>query len=152
MADRRRWLAEGEGDPARRTLSNHAMTAEAGLPVCEALVAQGRGDHAAVVGLLWPLRRRLQVFGGSHAQRDAVQRTLLESALASGDYDRARLLLSERDGLRPDSPYNWLGRARLADAIGDAALAAVARGRAEGAAKGLRPAAPGLGAVPEPPR
>ncbi|GHG10092.1 tetratricopeptide repeat protein [Streptomyces filamentosus] len=152
VVDRRRWLAEGEGDPARRTLSNHAMTAEVGLPVCEALVAQGRGDHAAVVGLLWPLRRRLQVFGGSHAQRDAVQRTLLESALVSGDHDRARLLLSERDGLRPDSPYNWLGRARLADAIGDAALAAVARGRAEGAAKGLRPAAPGLGAVPEPPR
>ncbi|MFI8321590.1 tetratricopeptide repeat protein [Streptomyces sp. NPDC085529] len=146
VADRRRWLAEGGED--RRTLANHAMTAEIGLPVCEALLAQGRGDHAAVVALLWPVRRRIQVFGGSHAQRDAVQRTLLESALAAGDHDRARLLLSERDGLRPDSPYNWLGRARLADALGDAALAAVARERAAGAAKGLRPMAPGLGTVP----
>ncbi|MFC9734065.1 tetratricopeptide repeat protein [Streptomyces roseolus] len=152
VADRRRWLADGEGAGERRTLSNHAMTAEIGLPVCEALLAQGRGDHAAVVELLWPLRRRIQVFGGSHAQRDAVQRTLLESALAAGEHDRARLLLSERDGLRPDSPYNWLGRARLADAIGDAALAAVARERAEGAAKGLRPTAPGLRAVPNSPR
>ncbi|WP_051717606.1 tetratricopeptide repeat protein [Streptomyces sp. NRRL F-5727] len=149
VADRRRWLAEGGED--RRTLANHAMTAEIGLPVCEALLAHGRGDHAAVVELLWPVRRRIQVFGGSHAQRDAVQRTLLESALAAGDHDRARLLLSERDGLRPDSPYNWLGRARLADAIGDAALAAVARERAAGAAKGLRPTAPGLGAVPNSP-
>ncbi|GGY55091.1 tetratricopeptide repeat protein [Streptomyces omiyaensis] len=149
VADRRRWLAGAAGD--RRALSNHVMTAEVGLPVCEALVAQGRGDHAAVVELLWPVRRRIQVFGGSHAQRDAVQRTLLESALAAGDHDRARLLLSERDGLRPDSPYNWLGRARLADAIGDAALAAVARERAEGAVKGLRPTAPGLGPVPDAP-
>ncbi|GHG39667.1 tetratricopeptide repeat protein [Streptomyces hydrogenans] len=151
VADRRRWLAEGVGDGARRTLSNHAMTAEVGLPVCEALVAHGRGDHGAVVGLLWPVRRRLQVFGGSHAQRDAVQRTLLDSALAAGEHDRARLLLSERDGLRPDSPYNWLGRARLADAIGDAALAAVARERAADATKGPRPTAPGLGPVPASP-
>ncbi|WP_282692358.1 tetratricopeptide repeat protein [Streptomyces sp. CC208A] len=146
VADRRRWLAD-DGSPRDR--SNRVMTAEIGLPVCEALVAQGRGDHATVVELLWPVRRRLQVFGGSHAQRDAVQRTLLESALAAGDHDRARLLLSERDGLRPDSPYNWLGRARLADAIGDAALAAVARERAEDARKGLRPTAPGLTGVPE---
>ncbi|MFE9040170.1 tetratricopeptide repeat protein [Streptomyces sp. NPDC012421] len=151
VADRRRWLAEGAADTARRTLSNHAMTAEAGLPVCEALVAQGRGDHAAVVELLWPVRRGIQVFGGSHAQRDAVQRTLLESALAAGHHDRARLLLSERDGLRPDSPYNWLGRARLADAIGDAARAAVARERAESAVKGLKPTAPGLVPVPNSP-
>ncbi|MFF9345092.1 tetratricopeptide repeat protein [Streptomyces sp. NPDC014773] len=151
VADRRRWLAEGAGERGRRTPSNHVMTAEIGLPVCEALVAHGRGDHAAVVELLWPVRRRLQVFGGSHAQRDAVQRTLLESALAAGEHDRARLLLSERDGLRPDSPYNWLGRARLADAIGDAALAAVARERAADAAKGLGPTAPGLGPVPSPP-
>ncbi|MGW1011553.1 tetratricopeptide repeat protein [Streptomyces termitum] len=149
IADRRRWLA---GEAAGPAPSNRAMTAEIGLPVCEALLAQGRGDHAAVVRLLWPVRRRLHAFGGSHAQRDAVQRTLLESALAAGDHDRARLLLSERDGLRPDSPYNWLGRARLADAIGDAALAAVARGRAEGALKGLRPAAPGLVPVPDPAR
>ena len=35
---------------------------------------------------LAPIRRTLQRFGGSHAQRDVLQRTLLESALRSGRY------------------------------------------------------------------
>ncbi|WP_406864679.1 tetratricopeptide repeat protein [Streptomyces sp. HUAS MG47] len=126
IADRRRWLAE----PDTRTLTNHAMTATVGLPVCEALVAHAAGDHDTVVELLWPLRRRLHEFGGSHAQRDALQKTLLEAALRSGRHDMARVLISERTALRPDSPYNWLTRARLADSLGDAARAAVARDRA----------------------
>ncbi|MEU8524930.1 MULTISPECIES: tetratricopeptide repeat protein [Streptomyces] len=126
IADRRRWLVEA----GTTAVTNHAMTAHVGLPVCEALVAYGRGDHAAVVELLWPVRRRLHEFGGSHAQRDAVQKTLLESSLKSGRHDMARTLISERTALRPDSPYNWLSRARLADSLGDAAQAAVARDRA----------------------
>lgn len=132
IADRRRWLDE----PGARAGSNHAMTARVGLPVCEALVAHAAGDHDTVVELLWPLRRRLHEFGGSHAQRDALQKTLLEAALSSGRHDMARTLLSERTALRPDSPYNWLGRARLADALGDAARAAADRDRARRLGRG----------------
>ncbi|WP_055717555.1 tetratricopeptide repeat protein [Streptomyces torulosus] len=123
LADRRRRL---EHDDARRT-TNHVMTAEIGLPVGEALVAYVRGDHETVVDLLWPLRRRVHTFGGSHAQRDAVQRTLLESALRAGRADLAGRLLGERAGLSPHSPYNWLGQARLAETLGEAGRAAVAR-------------------------
>ncbi|MFI8966361.1 tetratricopeptide repeat protein [Streptomyces sp. NPDC053493] len=124
--DRRRWLAEADA----RAVTNHAMTADVGLPVCEALVAHATGDHDTVMELLWPLRRRLHEFGGSHAQRDALQKTLLEAALRAGRHDAARVLISERTALRPDSPYNWLSRARLAESLGDAARAAVARDRA----------------------
>ncbi|MER7953676.1 tetratricopeptide repeat protein [Streptomyces sp. NPDC096030] len=126
IADRRRWLAE----PGTAVVTNHAMTAKVGLPVCEALVAHAAGDHDTVVDQLWPLRRRLHEFGGSHAQRDAIQKTLVEAALKSGRHDVARVLISERTALRPHSPYNWLSRARLADSLGDAAQAAVARDRA----------------------
>ncbi|MFF9909138.1 tetratricopeptide repeat protein [Streptomyces sp. NPDC013457] len=126
IADRRRWLAE----PGADVVTNHAMTANVGLPVCEALVAHAAGDHDATVELLWPVRRRLHEYGGSHAQRDAIQKTLVEAALKSGRHDAARVLISERTALRPHSPYNWLSRARLADALGDAAQAAVARERA----------------------
>ncbi|MFJ9575899.1 tetratricopeptide repeat protein [Streptomyces sp. NPDC101191] len=126
VADRRAWLAR----TAPGTVTNRAMTAEIGLPVCEALIAHARGDHAAVVDHLWPLRRRLHEFGGSHAQRDAVQKTLLDAALNSGRLDLARALLSERTALRPASTYNWLTHARLADAEGDPARAAAARLRA----------------------
>ncbi|MFC9589030.1 tetratricopeptide repeat protein [Streptomyces sp. NPDC056944] len=126
IADRRRWLAE----PGAGAVTNHAMTADVGLPVCEALVAHAGGDHATVLALLWPLRRRLHEFGGSHAQRDALQKTLLDAALRSGRHDEARVLISERTALRPDSPYNWLSRARLAESLGDASRAAAARDRA----------------------
>ncbi|MFE6709664.1 tetratricopeptide repeat protein [Streptomyces sp. NPDC057695] len=141
VADRRKWLGDGGAD----TITNRRMTADIGLPACEALVAHGRGDHAAVVALLWPLRRRFHEFGGSHAQRDALQKTLLDSALASGRHDLARALISERIGLRPDSSYNWSARARLADALGDTVLATTARDRARLAAEtaaASRPTAP----------
>ncbi|MFJ7961012.1 tetratricopeptide repeat protein [Streptomyces sp. NPDC096319] len=126
IADRRRWLAE----PAARAVTNHAMTADVGLPVCEALLAHAGGDHGTVMELLWPLRRRLHEFGGSHAQRDVLQKTLLDAALRSGRHDEARVLISERTALRPDSPYNWLSGARLADSLGDVPRAAAARDRA----------------------
>ncbi|MFB7513567.1 tetratricopeptide repeat protein [Streptomyces sp. NPDC056144] len=117
IGERERWLQRHD-NPGEFVVSNRAMTADIGLPVCRALLAHARGDHAAVVDLLAPIRRRLHEYGGSHAQRDAVQKTLLESALAAGRYDLARALLSERSGLRPDSPYNRLTQARLAAAQG----------------------------------
>ncbi|MEV5973446.1 tetratricopeptide repeat protein [Streptomyces sp. NPDC051921] len=126
VVDRRRWLAR----TAPGTVTNRAMTAEIGLPVCEAVIAHARGDHATVVERLWPLRRRLHEFGGSHAQRDAVQKTLLDAALNAGRLDLARALLSERTALRPQSTYNWLTQARLAEAEGDPARATAARARA----------------------
>ncbi|MET9957376.1 tetratricopeptide repeat protein [Streptomyces sp. NPDC006339] len=134
VSDRRRWLERPAADTLTHTVTNRRMTAEIGLPACEALLAHGRGEHAAVVDLLWPLRRRFHEFGGSYAQRDALQRTLLDSAIASGRHEQARALVSERIGLRPDSSYTWSARARLADGLGDAALAATARDRAREAA------------------
>ncbi|MEU3194623.1 tetratricopeptide repeat protein, partial [Streptomyces sp. NPDC006992] len=125
LADREEWATHPHPG-----VTNHTMTAEIGLPVCRALVAFTQERYEDAVDLLFPLRGRFATFGGSHAQRDAVQRTLLEAALRAGRLDLARTLLSERLALRPTSPYNWLGQARLADAVGRAALAATARARA----------------------
>ncbi|MCK2219057.1 tetratricopeptide repeat protein [Actinomadura sp. ATCC 31491] len=125
IASREAYVAEG-----RPGVTNVAMTLRVGLPVCRALVAFGRGDHRAVVELLHPIRHRVNEFGGSHAQRDAVQRTLLEAALRSGARDLARTLVSERIGVRPCSPYNWLKQAAVAEAFGERAAAAAARERA----------------------
>ncbi|NUR83016.1 MAG: tetratricopeptide repeat protein, partial [Nonomuraea sp.] len=108
-------------------VTNHLMTAEVGLPVCRALVAYGKQDYAAAVEHLWPIRHRVNDFGGSHAQRDAVYKTLLEAALRGGDRERARVLVSERVSVRPCSPFNWLKRATLADQLGDQGAAAAAR-------------------------
>ena len=118
------WLA---GTPRG---SNVYMTAEVGLPTCQAVVAFGEGRHDDVIEALYPIRRTLQRFGGSHAQRDAMQRTLLESALRSGRYELARALTSERLGLREASVYGWTQRARALAGLGDTAGAAAATERA----------------------
>ncbi|MEU1389360.1 MULTISPECIES: tetratricopeptide repeat protein [unclassified Nonomuraea] len=115
---------------SRPGVTNVAMTLRVGLPVCRALVAYGRGDFAAVVDLLHPIRHRVNEFGGSHAQRDAVQKTLLEAALRDGRLELARALVSERISVRPGSPFNWLKQAAVADGLGDRAAAAIARGKA----------------------
>ncbi|MEV6752697.1 tetratricopeptide repeat protein [Streptomyces sp. NPDC051214] len=126
VKEREHWL-----DRSGPTVSNHAMTREIGVPVCRALIAYGQHRYARVVELLAPIRHHLHTFGGSHAQRDAIQRTLVEAAIRSGRHDLAHTLLSERINLRPICPYNWRARARLADRLGDTAQAESARARAE---------------------
>jgi hypothetical protein len=121
--DRERWL-EGVGG------SNARMTAEIGLPACRAVLAFIEDRHNDVIVELMPIRRTLHSFGGSHAQRDALQRTLLESALRSGKYDLARALTSERLGVRESSVYGWNQRARALRGLGDNDAAAVADQRA----------------------
>jgi tetratricopeptide (TPR) repeat protein len=124
---REAYVAQERLDPA---VSNVAMTREVGLPVARALVAFGRAEYATAVEELAPIRTRVNRFGGSHAQRDVVQRTLLEAAIRSGQLDLAATLVSERLGINPCSPYAWLKQAAVAAAVGDAASAAAARGRA----------------------
>ncbi len=118
-----RWLDGGSGTNAR-------MTAEIGLPACRAVIAFAEDRHADVIADLMPIRRSFQHFGGSHAQRDALQRTLLESALRSGRFELARALTAERLGVRETSVYGWAQRARALQGLGDTTGSASARQRA----------------------
>jgi hypothetical protein len=110
--------------------TNVAMTAEIGLPATRAIVRFGQERFDDVVDELLPIRRVLQRFGGSHAQRDVLQRTLLEAALRSGRLDLAQSLLSERLAVRESSVYGWTRQARLYEALGQGHAAAVADDRA----------------------
>ena len=82
--------------------TNAKMLREVGLPIVRAVDAYGRQQYGAVVDLLMPVRYRAHLFGGSHAQRDIVHRTLLESAIRSGDRALALSLAEERSSLRPN--------------------------------------------------
>jgi len=66
--------AAGEG-------TNAVMSREVGVPILRAFEAFGRGRYGEAVDLLMPVRYRAALFGGSHAQRDIVHRTLIEAAL-----------------------------------------------------------------------
>jgi hypothetical protein len=87
-------------------LANQRMVAGAGLAAARALTAYGRGDDAAVVTHLAPVRHHLAIFGGSHAQRDVFQRTLLAAALRGGQLALAGQWLAERLQSKPKSTWN----------------------------------------------
>jgi hypothetical protein len=82
---------------------NAAFTREVGAPVTQAIEAFGRGDFAASATLLRDVRPHAHRFGGSHAQRDLVDLTLIEAALRGGDGPLARGLAAERLARRPGS-------------------------------------------------
>jgi hypothetical protein len=71
-----------------------------------AIQAFGDGDYERTIELLRPLRSRAHRFGGSHAQRDFIDLTLIEAALRAGNASLAAALASERSHARPDSPLS----------------------------------------------
>jgi tetratricopeptide (TPR) repeat protein len=87
---------------------NAAFTRDIGHPVALAILAFGNGDHAKAVRLLRPVRHIAHRFGGSHAQRDVLELTLIEAAIRSGNAALARALAAERADQRPDSPLSQL--------------------------------------------
>jgi tetratricopeptide (TPR) repeat protein len=95
----------GEGDSA-------VFAREVGLDAARAVQAFGQGRYADAVGLLRPLRHRAHRFGGSHAQRDLLDLTLLEAAIRAGQQSLASALAAERAARRPESPLNRLFLAR----------------------------------------
>ena len=103
--------AEGTGTNAR-------MTREAGLPIVRGVRAFGAGRYGEAVELLMPVRYRAQAFGGSHAQRDIVHRTLIEAAIRDGQHGLAQALANERVALKPDCPFNRSLRERAHRAHG----------------------------------
>ncbi len=111
-----RVVADGD-----RATTGWQMTAAVGLPVCRSLVHFGRGRYQQVLDELLPIRTRVHEFGGSHAQRDAVERTLLEAAIRAGRTDLALALVSERLAIRECNTYAWSKRARLLGAAADPA-------------------------------
>jgi tetratricopeptide (TPR) repeat protein len=115
----------GSAGPAAGA-TNVEVTAEIGLPACGAVLAFAEGRDADVLDLLLPIRTILHRFGGSHAQRDALQRTIVDAALRSGRHDLAGALLGERLALRETSVYSLLRWAELLRARGDAAAGAAA--------------------------
>jgi hypothetical protein len=83
---------------------NRLFTAEVGAPAARAIQAFGDGDFASVIRLLRPIRALAHRFGGSHAQRDLIDLTLIAAALRSDDRPLAAALTAERLALRPRSP------------------------------------------------
>jgi tetratricopeptide (TPR) repeat protein len=108
IAAARHFAATGDGTEA-------AVMRDVGLALSEAAVAWRAGDYGRVVDLIWPVRGRIRRIGGSHAQRDLFEQTLLTAALRAGRLPLARALVSERLEKKPASPWNRRAAAQLAE-------------------------------------
>jgi len=99
------YAREGEGD-------NAVVMAQVGRPLIDAMLDFAQGDYAEAVEGILPLRYDVWRIGGSHAQREIVDLTLLAAAERAGEKGLARALLAERAALRPTA--RW--KTRLANA------------------------------------
>ena len=91
---------------------NRAMAEAVGLPLMRGLAAYADGDDSAAIAALWPLRDIAHRFGGSHAQRDLIEQTLLAAAARSGARAVGRALVNERLAAKPRTPLTdqWARR------------------------------------------
>jgi tetratricopeptide (TPR) repeat protein len=80
---------------------NRQVTAEVGRRLIDGVLAFAGSDYARAVEAILPVRYEAVRIGGSHAQRDIVNLTLIAAAERSGQWSLARALLAERAGVRP---------------------------------------------------
>jgi hypothetical protein len=100
------------GDHARNELvvaANRHLTAptnrgaaeRAGLDLLEAFSAFAAGRPDRAIDLLIDIRPRANAVGGSHAQRDIIDLTLIAAAARAGDDSLTRALVTERVARKP---------------------------------------------------
>lgn len=86
--------AKGPGD-------NAMFARDVGLPVAQGFWAFADGKHGQAVELLRGVRNHAARFGGSHAQRDIIDLTLIAAARGAGEAGLEQALLSERANASP---------------------------------------------------
>lgn len=81
--------------------TNRRVGSTVGVALLEAFDSFAFGEFERSTSLLFSLRPRAHALGGSHAQRDVIDLTLLAAASAAGDAPLVRALVSERDSRKP---------------------------------------------------
>ncbi len=99
-----------QADALLAAMREHAQTsgaseadvvARVAIPACEAVRAHRRGEYAAAVDALFPVRGEIVRLGGSHAQRDVLWQIMADAAARAGRAAEARQLVGEVKASRP---------------------------------------------------
>ncbi len=88
------------------------MARTVGVPCAEGLLAFAEKRFADAVAALAPVRSIANRFGGSNAQRDILNQTLIEAAIRAGYSGLAANLVNERAEHKPHSPLTRRFRSR----------------------------------------
>ena len=117
LARAQAWLQLARERAESSAGTNRAMAQEVGLPLMRGMLAFVQGRHDDAIELLYPVRSLAHRFGGSHAQRDLIDQTLLAAAAQAGSRSVGRALLNERIATKAQTPLtaHWARRLGLAD-------------------------------------
>jgi tetratricopeptide (TPR) repeat protein len=92
----------------------HPTAGRVVLPLAQGIWAFARGAYDEAIQWIEPIADQIVRIGGSNAQREVFEDTLLEAYLRAGRYAQAEALLRQRLGQRPSArDFFWLGRAQL---------------------------------------
>jgi hypothetical protein len=81
--------------------TNRAVAARAGLALLQGFSSFATGRFDRAVDALTDVRSCAHVMGGSNAQRDIVELTLIAAAARAGAHDVARQVVAERITKKP---------------------------------------------------
>ena len=92
--------------------SNRSVALDVGAPLMRGMLAFGLGRFDDAIDALYPVRALVIRFGGSHAQRDLIDQTLIAAATRATDPSVGRALLNERRLSKPPTPLteHWQSR------------------------------------------
>lgn len=101
----------------------HPIAGSVVLPLIHGVAAFAAGDYAGAINQIEPVADQIHQIGGSHAQWELWEETLVEAYLRTGRFDQAEQTLRRRLDRRASArDYFWLARAQ--DGRGDGATAA----------------------------
>jgi len=84
------------------------------LPLVQGIWAFAQGAYDEAIERIEPIADQIVRIGGSNAQREVFEDTLLEAYLRAGRYAHAEAILRQRLGRRPSGrDFFWLGRAQI---------------------------------------
>ena len=99
--------------------SNRAIARDVGGPLMRGMLAFAQARFDEAIEIIYPARALASRLGGSHAQRDLIDQTLLAAAARATDTSVGRALLNERRMGKPSTPLtdHWAGRLGLRRAL-----------------------------------
>ena len=105
----RQWCAGVLGSAARRPTGLRAVIREAAVPLMRGLLAYAESNFDECVDRLYAARASAFRCGGSHAQRDLIDQTVLAASCVAHDKSRGRALLNERRLAKPvtELTHHW---------------------------------------------
>jgi tetratricopeptide (TPR) repeat protein len=109
----------------------HPVAAAVVLPLVQGIAAFAHADYDEAIRQIEPIANDIERIGGSHAQREVFEDTLLGAYLRGGRFDKAETMLRERLARRASArDYLRLAQVQQATQDEDGGAVAVAKAKA----------------------